>query len=209
MNATAISSNNRKRKYDLFLETVKPSESDQILDVGFSNTEFYSAVNFIEKNYPYPANITALGIEADDLFKQRYPEIKTVRYDGGKFPFEDGQFDIGWSNAVIEHVGNEDNQVFFLKELNRVCKKLYFTTPNRYFPFEVHTKLPFVHWFPKKICDRLMKLFGSGWATGDSLNLLSLSKLERIIKKAGITNYFIHKNRFCGFTMDFSVIKTS
>jgi len=108
MNVTTISSKNRERKYNLFLEIVKPSEFDQILDVGFSNIEYSPVDNFLEKNYPHPANITALGIDADDLFKQRYPEVRTVRYDGCKFPFNDGQFNIGWSNAVIEHVGDED-----------------------------------------------------------------------------------------------------
>lgn len=209
MNAATISSKNRKRKFDLFLKIVKPSKSEQILDVGFNNRENSAVDNFLEKNYPYPSNITALGIEEDDLFRQRYPEVKTVRYDGHKFPFDDNSFDIGWSNAVIEHVGDENAQVFFLKELNRVCRKLYFTTPNRYFLFEVHTRLPFVHWFPKKICDKLMKLLDKAWATGDYMNLLSYSKLKKIIKKSGITNYIIHKNRFLGFTMDFSVIKTN
>ena len=167
MNANTISANNRKRKYDLFLKVLRPSRSDKILDVGFSNIEYSPVDNYLEKNYPFPANITALGIDEDDLFKHRYPEVTTVRYDGHKFPFDDDQFDIGWSNAVIEHVGNEDNQALFLTELSRVCKKIYFTTPNRLFPFETHTRLLFIHWFPKPICDRLMKLFGRGWATGN------------------------------------------
>jgi len=207
--STAISSKNRKRKFELFLETVKPSDTDKILDIGFSNVEYSPVDNFLEKNYPHLSNITALGIEkdGDDLFKQRYPEVKTVLYNGHEFPFESNTFDVGWSNAVLEHVGDEDAQTFFLKEMNRVCKKLFFTTPNRYFPVEIHTRLPFVHWFPKKVCDRLIKLSGKVWATGNYMHLLSYAKLEKIIKKSGITNYIIHKNRFCGFTMDFCVIK--
>ena len=74
MNAETISAKNKKRKYDLFLKVIKPSEFDKVLDIGFSNMEYSLVDNFLEKNYPYPANITALGIDADDLFKQRYPE---------------------------------------------------------------------------------------------------------------------------------------
>jgi len=108
---------------------------------------------------------------------------------------------------VIEHVGNEEKQIAFLMELNRVCRKLYFTTPNRCFPFEVYTRTPFIHWLPKKVFDRIMIGLGKEWITGDNLHLISCSKLERIMKKAGITGYVIHRNRFCGFTMDFSVVK--
>lgn len=205
---STISSKNRKRKYALFLETMKPSDADKILDVGFTNMEFSLVDNYLEKNYPYPCNITALGIGGDDLFRQRYPEVKTVLYDGIKFPFDDNSFDIGWSNAVVEHVGNESAQVYFLSELNRVCRKLYFTTPNRYFPFELHTRIPFVHWLPKKIFDKFINLLGMGWATGDYMHLLSASKLKKLIKKSGITHYVLHKNRFCGFTMDFSITTT-
>jgi len=53
-----------------------------------------------------------------------------------------------------------------------------------------------------------MKLFGKNWAAEDYMYLLSYSKLKRIITKSGIKNYIIHKNRFGGFTMDFSVTKT-
>jgi SAM-dependent methyltransferase len=206
MKAQDISKKNRTKKYQLFLQKIKPSITDKVLDVGFANKEYSSVDNFIEKNYSYPANITALGINGDDLFKKRYPEVKTVLYDGKTFPFENKVFDIGWSNAVIEHVGGEARQVQFLKELNRTCKKIYFTTPNRYFPFEVHTRYPLIHWLPKRMFDSILNLTSKKWAAGDYMHLLSRKKLENILTKAGITQYEIHKNRFMGFTMDFSVI---
>jgi SAM-dependent methyltransferase len=147
-----------------------------------------------------------LGIGACDLFEKKYPEVKTVLYDGKIFPFRDKEFDIGWSNAVIEHVGNVDRQVLFLKELTRTCKKVYFTTPNRYFPFEVHTRYPFIHWLPRKIFNKLLSYTPKKWAGEEYMYLLSKKKLKEILKDAGIKNYEIHKNLFWGFTMDFSVI---
>lgn len=206
MNAEKISSNNRTQKYNFFLHKIKPSENDKILDVGFCNTEYSVVDNFLEKNYPYLYNITALGIEGCKEFTQMYPEVKVILYDGRIFPFEDKSFDIGWSNAVIEHVGNEEAQIFFLKELNRTCKRLYFTTPNRYFPFETHTRYPLIHWLPKKIFDKIVGCTSKKWATGDYMHLLSYKKLKKIIEKADIKNYTIYRNRFCGFTMDFSVV---
>jgi len=206
MKAIDISRNNREKKYALFLKELKPTENDRILDVGFANIEYSIVDNFLEKNYPYQNNITALGIDEYDNFKKSFPNVNAVRYDGKIFPFEDNSFDIGWSNAVLEHVGREDAQIQFLKELKRTCKKLYFTTPNRYFPFELHTKFFLIHWLPKLIFDKIISFTSARWATGDFMYLLSERKLRSLMKKAGITHYKIHRNRFGGFTMDFSVI---
>jgi SAM-dependent methyltransferase len=206
MIAQVFSKKNRIRKYNLFLQKMNPSATDKILDAGYANREYSPVDNFLEKNYPYPSNITALGIEEHDLFEQRYPMVQAVRYDGSIFPFEDKSFDIGWSNAVIEHAGGEECQIRFLKELCRTCKKVYFTTPNRYFPFELHTRYPFIHWLPKKIFDRILSHTRKKWATGDYMHLLSKKSLKRILKKAGLKEYSIHKNRLFGLAMDFSVI---
>ena len=206
MNAEAISKKNRFRKYNLFLQEIKPTENDKILDVGFANIEYSDVDNFLEKNYPYHSNITALGIDGHDLFKKRYPDVEAVCYDGKIFPFEDKSFDIGWSNAVIEHVGDEDAQIQFLREINRTCKKFYFTTPNRYFPFELHTRLLLIHWLPKKVFDKIISFTSNKWATGNYMHLLSKQKIKRFLRKAGISNYRIYNNRFGGFTMDFSIV---
>jgi SAM-dependent methyltransferase len=202
-----VSRINRERKYRLFLDELNPSETDTILDVGFNNNDNTIVENFLEKNYPHLNSITALGIDGDDIFKQNYPEVKTVLYDGRIFPFGDKTFDIGWSNAVLEHVGSEEKQILFLKELARTCKRLYFTTPNRFFPFELHTRLPLLHWLPKKMFDGLLITFAyKTWATGDYMYLLSYHKLKKLLTKAGIEKYKIHKNRFGGVPMDFSII---
>ena len=206
MNAQEISTGNRRRKYDLFLNVLNPSEQDTILDVGFSNIEYSEVDNYLEKNYPFQKNITALGIDEPDLFQSRYPDVNVIRYDGKKFPFSDKSFDIGWSNAVIEHVGNEEKQILFLKELRRTCNTVYFTTPNRWFPFELHTRLPLLHWLPKRFFDTLLSFTSKKWATNDYMHLLSESKLKKILKKAEITQYRIYRNKFMGFTMDFCVI---
>lgn len=83
--------------------------------------------------------LTALGVNAPKVFKERYPKVKAFQYDGNAFPFGDKEFDVCWSNAVIEHVGNIDKQQFFLSEVKRVAPKAFLTTPNRLFPIEVHT----------------------------------------------------------------------
>ncbi|MBM2833965.1 MAG: hypothetical protein HW406_1126 [Candidatus Brocadiaceae bacterium] len=131
---------------------------DRILEVGVEDHEHAPVANFLIKKYPYPENITALGIGNLSEFQRKYPAVKTVVYDGRMFPFEDKSFDIAHSNAVIEHVGNFEAQKLFLKEMTRVSKRGMINTPNRYFLVESHTRIPFLHWAPQNIYDKCLNL---------------------------------------------------
>lgn len=200
-----ISGYNRKRKYEQFLRTFPIDAKTTILDVGYTNVEYTGFENYLESNYPYPENITALGVDESDQFNKIHPKVRTVRYDGKIFPFADKQFDICWSNAVIEHVGDYDRQLLFLKEVMRTSRAAYLTTPNRFFPVEVHTRMPFLHWLPRNVFNRILVAVGKDFAAGDYMFLLSLGKIKRLLADAGIGNYTITKNRIMGFTMDFVI----
>lgn len=201
-----ISKFNRQRKLQTFYDRLMPEESSSILNIGYSSVEHSSLDNFLEKHYPHRGQITSLGIDEPGAYQQRFPEIKVVQYDGEEFPFEDGEFDIAWSNAVIEHVGGWDKQKKFLSEINRVSKKAFVTTPNRFFPIEVHTKIPFLHYLPKTIFDRLLKYMGKVWATGDYMHLLSERDFLRLAQECHISNKSIVKNYIGPFVLDFVLI---
>lgn len=204
--ALRISSYNRWRKWRIFLNEMKPTEQTRILDVGFTEEEFRSTDNFIEKHYPYPEMLTGLSTTVPVTFRERYPKVSAVHYKGGRFPFEDKAFDLCWSNAVIEHVGDRDKQLSFLREIKRVSQRAFITTPNSFFPVEVHTHIPLLHYLPKNVFDKFLPLIGKGWATGDYMHLLSLHDLRSLLSDAGVSEYKIVKNRLAGFTLDFVVI---
>jgi SAM-dependent methyltransferase len=157
--ASQVSLRSRERKLRLFLDHLQPGPETTVVDVGVTDAPFGggSSDNFFEAMYPWPERVTAVGHTGLDRFSAAFPRVRAVRADGRDLPFADQEFDLGFSNAVVEHVaGGREGQRRFVHELCRVAGRVFVTTPNRFFPLEVHTLLPFVHWLPAGPRDRLI-----------------------------------------------------
>src|SRR5690242_11147794 len=157
--ASRVSLRSRERKLQLFLELLQPGPETTVVDVGVTDAPFGggSTDNFFEALYPWPERVTAVGNTGLDRFRAAFPSVTAVQADGRDLPFADASFDVGFSNAVVEHVaGGRDGQRGFVHELCRVARRVFVTTPNRYFPLEVHTLLPFVHWLPAGARERVV-----------------------------------------------------
>lgn len=140
----------RKRKLELFYNVIGPSEQTQILDVGGEvNPRGGSDLQFID-SYPWKKNLEAVNLSSEHVsrIKKHYPEVDARVGDALSLPWPDKYFDIVYSNAVIEHVGDFENQKKMATEIMRVGKRWFVTTPNRWYPFEFHLRLPFVTWLP-------------------------------------------------------------
>jgi SAM-dependent methyltransferase len=149
--ASRVSLRSRERKLRLFLDLYGPGPGTTVVDVGVTDAPFGagSSDNFFEARYPWPERVTAVGHTELDRFAAAFPLVTTVRADGRDLPFEDGAFDLGFSNAVVEHVGGgRAGQRRFVSELCRVAGHVFVATPNRWFPLDPHTLLPFAHWLP-------------------------------------------------------------
>ena len=204
--ASRISGWNRERKLRLFMQTLRLTSTSRVLDVGYRDHEYGPHENYLEQHYPWPSQLTALGIEEPVECPKRYPEVTFVCYDGMRFPFEDAHFDVAYSNAVIEHVGGRDRQLLFLSELTRVASSVWMTTPSRGFPIDTHTLIPLAHWLPKRARDAVYARSGKSWATGDYINLLYKRDLERLVVDSGATHYRIIANRFALWPLDYVVV---
>jgi SAM-dependent methyltransferase len=172
---------NRRRKLALFLETMRPGPETRVVDVGVGDTPFgtepgvAATHNFFEALYPWPERITAVSDVPLPNFAQAFPSIRTVVANGLELPFGDDEFDVAFSNAVVEHVGGRAEQRRFVGELCRVAPRVFVSTPNRRFPLETHTLVPFVHWLPRRAADRAMHaLHRENW---DAIELLSKREL--------------------------------
>jgi methyltransferase family protein len=167
---------NRRRKLALFMETMRPGPETRIVDVGVGDTGFgtepgvASSHNFFEALYPWPERITAVSDVPLPNFAREFPKVRSVTASGTALPFENRAFDVAFSNAVVEHVGGREEQRAFVAELCRVATRVFLSTPNRWFPVETHTLLPFLHWLPPIAADRAFAALGKdNWERVDLL----------------------------------------
>jgi putative flippase GtrA len=180
--AVRVAAYQRRRMYSRFLEDTGVLAEHTILDVGATDDRTFVSSNYLEAWYPYKDKITAVGMDNASFLITMYPGMRFLRANGRCLPFADKSFDVVHSSAVLEHVGSFDDQARFIHECVRVARKVaFFTTPNRWFPIEFHTVLPFVHWLPKPWFRFLMRAVGlQFFAEESNLNLMSRNDLLRI-----------------------------
>jgi SAM-dependent methyltransferase len=83
-------------------------------------------------------DVDAIDIEDVRLVSEGY---RFTKVDGVVLPFADDSFDVVVSNHVIEHVGDDEQQVRHLQELARVMRPGgigYLAVPNRWMLVEPH-----------------------------------------------------------------------
>lgn len=145
-----LSDISRRQKLELFNCLIKPTENLRILDVG-GQVEASGAegLQFID-SYPWKNSISAINLSAEHIasIKEHYPELEAVLGDACQMPWPDQHFDVAYCNAVIEHLPSLEKQQKMAAEIMRVAKRWFVTTPNRWYPFEFHMRLPLVTWLP-------------------------------------------------------------
>ncbi|MFH1523041.1 MAG: methyltransferase domain-containing protein [Patescibacteria group bacterium] len=178
-----------------------------ILDVG--GTEVYWQKMGFAGNNDY--QITVLNIFKN---KQGSSNVKSVAGDARNMKeFKDKHFDVVFSNSVIEHVGDFDDQNKMAKEIKRIGKKYFLQTPNYYFPIEPHFLFPLFQFFPIWFKVFLIRHFNLGWRektptkedalkNAKSVRLLTEKELKDLFPEAKIIN-----EKVLGFTKSFIVYK--
>lgn len=192
----------RRRMYEKFLIEGGITITETVLDVGVTSDQSYDSSNYLEAWYPNKTCLTAVGIDDASFLEYKFPGVRFISADGKALPFRDQSFDVVHSSAVIEHVGSRNEQALFIAELYRVARRLVcLTTPNRWFPVEVHTGLPLLHWLPPAWFRATLGMIGlSFFAKESNLNLLGRSDLSRLCHNIGISNYKIASIQLGGFT---------
>jgi len=183
--ASKISFHVRRKIFASFMEILRPTARSRVLDVGVTPDRTLPESNFLEALYPYRDHLVVTSIEDASHLEQEYPGIRFVRTEKLDLPFADKSFNIVFCSAVLEHVGNYNQQKLFVAELFRVSERFFIITPNRQFPMEFHTFIPFLHWLPLSLHRAILQALGMEfWSRTENLNLLTPRSLRKVIAAA-------------------------
>jgi ubiquinone/menaquinone biosynthesis C-methylase UbiE len=135
----------REKRFKFFLslvENIKSNKPVRVLDIG--GTEIYwERMKYAGANN---LQITLLNLERVTIKSNNFKSVKGDACDLSLF--KDKEFDIVFSNSVIEHLYSRENQKRMADEVMRVGEYYFIQTPNFYFPIEPHWLFPFFHFLP-------------------------------------------------------------
>jgi hypothetical protein len=203
-NAASLSRRLRGKRFELFERLIAPLTTPlRVLDVG-GTEDFWRAMGYGERA---ELRITLLNITAGETAS---PYMTSVAGDARDLAqYDDGEFDVVFSNSVIEHVGGAADQKRMADEVQRVGRRYFVQTPNRYFPIEPHFLFPGFQFLPEAAQVFLLSHFRLGTyeivrdrdyarTLVREIRLLSLSEFRRLFPQAAI-----HRERLVGLTKSF------
>lgn len=194
----------RTKRMRQFYQSFDITTESRILDVGGSEFNWMLL--------RFSPNVTLLNIAVP---RERESNFTWIVAEGGYLPFRTGAFDIVYSNSVIEHLGNFENQQLFAAECQRVGLNYYVQTPNKWFFMEPHLITPFIHWMPRRIQRLLLRNF-TVWglitrptdqycdALMHEIRLLGKGELHKLFPDADIWH-----ERFLGLSKSLIAVKNT
>jgi SAM-dependent methyltransferase len=182
----------RKRRFELFRSFMARVERPlDILDIG-GEPQFWEVAGLAGDAH---VHITLVNIRP---LSARAKNFTVLTGDARHMPrFNDGQFDVVFSNSVIEHVGPSAEQERMANEVKRLGKRYFIQTPNYYFPLEPHFHFPGFQFLPLSVRAQLAHRFDLGAfrrganldearQKAESIQLLKRSDVARLFPNAKI-----------------------
>lgn len=135
----------RKRRTEEFVRLMAPRDGLRVLDLG-GQPEIWD-------NVGARLNITILNLPGIANSNHRsHHQISYVEGDACNMPeYQSGDFDLVFSNSVIEHVGDAEKRTMFAREVRRLNAPFWVQTPYKYYPIEAHCGMPFWWLYPSSL----------------------------------------------------------
>lgn len=191
----------QRKIYDRFTRKFELRREWRVLDLGVNGSLVHPEEYFFQSHYPHLERVTGAGLESDDNFKRCFPECDYVQLKRGEsLPFGDEHFDLVFCSAVVEHVGDRQAQQDFVREILRVGKRAFITTPNRWHPIEFHTVTPLLHYLPSSVYRKIYRAVGFDFfSREENLNLFDRKSLLDCVPVERCDDASIDYHYFLGF----------
>lgn len=193
----------RQKRFAFFQSLLSRLERPvHILDIG--GTEDYWRV--MGMDVEDKVFITLLNLTQENV---SVPNMSSMAGDARDIKVKDADFDVVFSNSVIEHVGSYKDQLQMAKEVRRVGRRYFVQTPNKYFPLEPHFLFPFYQFLPRMIQIWLLRNFRLGWfpKTPDAIKAREIIESIRLLNKSEFAALFpkasIYEEKALGLTKSF------
>lgn len=130
-----------------------------------------------------------------------------------EMPFVKGEFDLVFSNSVIEHVGNYKNQVKFAEAIKQLSNKYIIQTPSIWFPLEPHSLIPFFQFIPHRLRALLIMTFNINYfpKKNNFTEALEVSYSTLMFTKKRFSKLFpeaeIHVERILGIPKSYTAVR--
>ena len=200
----------RAEMLDILNQNIEGNNINSFLDIGTTEeTTLKSSNYFLNKfqNIPIKKTISDQNINFEKLTSTLKKSI-TASFTNEEIT--EFKSDLVISSATIEHVGNYDNQKKMIENILKLTKKFFLiTTPNRFFPIDFHTKIPFIHMLPKSIHRKILNLVGLvEYAKEENLNLLDFYSLKQLINSQNNKDFKIKifKIKLFGLTSNLLIL---
>jgi len=203
-NADSLARRLRGKRFALFERLIASLPRPlNLLDVG-GTADFWQAMGYRDRD---DLQLTLLNVTAENISA---PHITSVAGDARDLAeYRTGEFDVVFSNSVIEHVGAFADQKRMADEIRRVGKRYFVQTPNRYFPIEPHFLFPCFQFLPERLQVFLLGHFRLGTydIVRDKAFARELVREIRLLSQGEFRRLFpgarIHRERLFGLTKSF------
>lgn len=190
--------------------------SCDILDLGGNETYWKLGEEFLRANKDR-ISVTLVNLDAKEL----EPKLSQVNglFHGVKASatdpdiFRGRKFDFVHSNSVIEHVGGLSDMKMFADNVRRLGTRYYVQTPNYWFIYEPHFRLPGFQYLPVAARVSMVQRFKLGFhdAIPDREAAKALIKHHHLISTRQLREFFpdaeIRHEKFAGLNKSILAIR--
>ncbi len=176
--------NERFKRFEaLISQKAKPWK---IIDIG-GTPQFWRQRGWTDRG---DAHITIVNITPQESAYANISFVLASALDLGRF--RDNEFDVSFSNSVIEHLHTFENQKAMAREVRRVAPAYWLQTPNYWFPVEPHFHFVGWQWLPLEMRVAMLQRwrFGRRGPTGDPEAARELVEEVRLLTRSELVELF-------------------